>query len=116
MNQNGRINVAFSLSLLVARLLASSQVILSSAMKFQEIWSIFLLCLPQFVFSSEYDTNWNFTHKFPLRIPPEIQTIFPGVNDNNFRPKRSEESRQGKQLVPGVYSCGHQVHNLKQYG
>ena len=75
-------------------------------MKIQAIFITFIFFSS--VFSNE--RQWNFTQTFPLRIPEELKSYyFHEINHQQFRPKRSEGERQDKQLVPGVYSCGHQV-------
>ena len=75
-------------------------------MKIQAFFIIFIFFAS--VFSNE--RQWNFTQTFPLRIPEELKSYyFHEINHQQFRPKRSEGERQDKQLVPGVYSCGHQV-------
>ena len=75
-------------------------------MKIQAFFIIFIFF--DSVFSNE--RQWNFTQTFPLRIPEELKSYyFHEINHQQFRPKRSEGERQDKQLVPGVYSCGHQV-------
>ena len=78
-------------------------------MKIQAFFIIFIFFAS--VFSNE--RQWNFTQTFPLRIPEELKSYyFHEINHQQFRPKRSEGERQDKQLVPGVYSCGHQVINM----
>ena len=75
-------------------------------MKIQAFFIIFIFF--DSVFSNE--RQWNFTQTFPLRIPEELKSYyFHEINHQQIRPKRSESERQDKQLVPGVYSCGHQV-------
>ena len=75
-------------------------------MKIQAFFIIFIFFAS--VFSNE--RQWNFTQTFPLRIPEELKSYyFHEINHQPIRPKRSEGERQDKQLVPGVYSCGHQV-------
>ena len=75
-------------------------------MKIQAFFIIFIFFAR--VFSNEHP--WNFTQTFPLRIPEELKSYyFHEINHQQVRPKRSEGERQDKQLVPGVYSCGHQV-------
>ena len=75
-------------------------------MKIQAIFITFIFFSS--VFSNE--RQWNFTQTFPLRIPEELKSYyFHEINHQQIRPKRSESERQDKQLVPGVYSCGHQV-------
>ena len=100
MEWNGRSN-GFTFPFSCA--LASSHV----AMEIKAILSLFYLLGIPIVFSN--DRFWNSTQNFPLRIPPELKPFYPEINTDNIRPKRSGSDRQSKQLVPGVYSCGHQV-------
>lgn len=68
-----------------------------------------LLSLAIFLASSfELAENANETtsEDYPLRIPPVLLGFYEELHKNR-RPRRSD--RQSRQLVPGVYSCGHQV-------
>ena len=69
--------------------------------------NIFLVWLIQLVKASEPLSNA--TIELPLRVPPVLLDFYHEKQEHQ-RPKRSEGgAREGKQLVPGVYSCGHQV-------
>ena len=52
------------------------------------------------------------SHGYPLKIPQVLQE-FISSHQPITRHKRDLTSRSGKQLAPGVYSCGHQVRICK---
>ena len=64
--------------------------------------------------SSNANRN-NFTQTvYPLRIPPDLKEFYVAQTKAQ-RPRRSLHQgshRQGKQLEPGVYSCGHQGNDM----
>ena len=67
---------------------------------------IFIILIGRFSFGHNISQS-----VYPLRVPPDVKEFYVHkTKDHYTRPKRSNgpNSRNGRQLEPGVYSCGHQ--------